>query len=181
MDLKKIAKEVSSLVNLVPAIAYGVLLWNDPHFLELLAASFLFFSFFPYYIVEEASKLPRNNVTKTRTVRNFLLSYAAGFAALWVFNAPPIVLAFSASLVAGHILAYFITPHWMMSTHSLLSVQTMTILALTGRLEAIPIFIIFLVFGWARIYLKAHTPMQYLAGGLVGFALTAAAFMAVGG
>ena len=181
MDLKQVAKEISNLVLLAPAIAYGVLLWEDPNFLVLAAAAFIFFAFVPQRIFDQSGKLPRNPKNKARAIRDSVLSYAAGFVVLWTFNAPAAVLAFSASVVVANLLAYFITPHWMISTHSLMSVQSMTILALKGRLEAIPIFAIFLIFGWARIYLKAHTPAQYVAGGIMGAALTAMALTAAGG
>ncbi|MCX6768080.1 MAG: hypothetical protein NTY90_05140 [Candidatus Micrarchaeota archaeon] len=175
MDSKTFAKKLSNLVILVPPIAYASLLYQSPNFLELVVASFIFFALIPYKLMENFQKMPRNPKTKLQAVGEFLLSFAAGFAALWYFNAPNTVLAFSASLVAAHVIAYAVTPYWMISTHSMMSMQPLTVLALQGRVEAWPVLVIFLVFGWARITLKAHTPMQYLAGGVVGSALTAIA------
>jgi len=137
--------------------------------------------FIPYYLISAFQKLPRNPKNKTRAIGEFILSFAAGFAIQWALNAPPLALAYSASLAAGHLIAYFITPYWMISTHSMMSMQPLTVLAMMGRVEAVPVFIVFLVYGWARIHLKAHTPMQYISGGVVGAALTAAAIAAVGG
>jgi len=180
VDSKDFAKKLSNLVMLMPPIAYGALLWQSPGFAELLAASFIFFAFIPHYLIEAFQKLPRTPANKTRAIGEFVLSFAAGFALLWALDAPAAVLAFSASLVANHLLAYFITPYWMISTHAMLSVPALVVFAMQGSIGAWPALLIYLIFGWARIHLKAHTPMQYLAGGAVGVLLTWVALAAVG-
>ena len=180
MDSKKFAQELSGLVTLVPPIAYGVLLANSHAFIELIICSFLFFAFIPNYIAEQITKLPRNPKNKRKMVWQFLLSYAAGFAIQWAFNAPGPVLAFSISLVVGHFLAYLITPHWMISTHAMLIAQPLTVLLLQSRIESIFLVAIFILMGWARVRLKAHTPLQYLTGGAVGAALTLVAMVSSG-
>ncbi len=100
------------------------------------------------------------------------MSFAAGFAVLWVFNALAAAVAFSASLAAGHVIAYAVTPYWMISTHSMMSMQSLTALFLLGRVEWVLALVIFIVFGWARLHLEAHTLMQYIMGGVVGVILT---------
>ena len=39
-------------------------------------------------------------------------------------------------------------------------------------LSAVPLILLLLVIGWARIYLKCHNIYQVLAGGLLGFTST---------
>lgn len=179
MDATQFARELSSWVVIAPPIAYAVLLLNSIYFIELIAVSFLFFAFLPQYFVGEFQKMPRNPKTKMKGIEWFLITFVLGFFVQWALNAPPVVLAFSISLVVGHLIAYVITPHWMISTHAMMTAQPLAVLAVNGRIESVALLVIFVAMGWARVHLKAHTPMQYLTGGTVGAALTLAALAGV--
>jgi membrane-associated phospholipid phosphatase len=178
MDAKLLAREITNLVVFLPPLAYGVLLAGAGAYLELIVTSFVFFAFLPQYFIEQFAKLPRSPKTKVIAVWQFLLAYAAGFAIQFALNAPAPALAFSISLVVGHLIAYYVTPNWLISTHGMIAAQSLAVFYAYGRVETLLLLVVFIIMGWSRVYLKAHTPLQYLTGGGVGAILT---LVALGG
>ena len=101
-----------------------------------------------------------------------MISYLVGSGVLFLVNAPAIVTAFMLCYAGNTMIMMIITLRWKISIHA-----AGVAAAATGLIYAIGVwaalfFTLLLPVGWARVRLKAHTPLQMLAGGLVTIAAT---------
>jgi membrane-associated phospholipid phosphatase len=100
-----------------------------------------------------------------------------GLAVVAVLGAPPQLVALIVAMVAGLVVTAAITRYWKISLHTAVAAGSATILTIvygpalftTGALVA--------VIGWSRIQQRDHTPLQVLAGALLGTAIAAAFFI----
>ncbi|MGV9383455.1 hypothetical protein ACWDRB_47115 [Nonomuraea sp. NPDC003707] len=108
---------------------------------------------------------------------------AAGFAAvmvglavLAVLDAPRVVVASAAVMLAWVLVMGAITLWWKISFHTGVSAGTAVMLA--HVLPAVPVLLVgallVAAIGWARVQVSHHTPTQALAGAAAGAAATAA-------
>jgi membrane-associated phospholipid phosphatase len=75
--------------------------------------------------------------------------------------------------MAGYKAAAFvvqsITRFWKISTHALgITAPLVALVVLYGQ-QPLPFAVLIPLVGWSRVYLKAHTTLQVIAGTLLGF------------
>lgn len=111
--------------------------------------------------------------TDDRTKRATLLllgalCYALGTAALYGIDAPPLMRVTAAAGVVSTLLVWWINRSYKISIHAAgIGGATCVLLLSTGG-AAWPCLLSWPAVAWARLYLRAHTPMQLGAGGALG-------------
>lgn len=111
--------------------------------------------------------------TADRTKRATLLllgalCYALGTAALYGIDAPPLMRVTAAAGVVSTLLVWWINRSYKISIHAAgIGGATCVLLLSTGG-AAWPCLLSWPAVAWARLYLRAHTPMQLGAGGALG-------------
>lgn len=104
------------------------------------------------------------------------LSVAVGLLALLWLGAPREVVALVVAMLAGLAVTLAVTAFWKISVHTAVAGGTITVLTLTyGPAIAAAIPLVALI-AWSRIELRDHTPMQTLAGTLVGASIATIVF-----
>ena len=99
----------------------------------------------------------------------FVLSYFLGTITLHLVNAPPLIVASMAGYTAASFVVQIITRYWKISTHALgITAPMVALVALYGQ-QPLPFAVLIPIVGWSRVYLKAHTLLQVIAGTLLGF------------
>ena len=96
------------------------------------------------------------------------LSVLITWAVLLVAGAPASVLAVQAAMVSGMVTALAITLVWKISMHAGVAAAAVVVATLLFGWWVSPAWLIVLAIGWSRIYTKAHTPAQVVAGVIVG-------------
>ncbi|MCS6989096.1 MAG: hypothetical protein NZM06_06210 [Chloroherpetonaceae bacterium] len=99
-------------------------------------------------------------------------SYVAGALALRLLNAPPLIVGFMMCYAINTIFIFLITLVWKISVH--VTSLGGPIAAMTYVFGAQSLWLLLLMppLAWARVHLRAHTPMQTIAGGALGFSAT---------
>jgi len=150
-----------------------------PEFWTLLAISTLFTSIGPMlyvfylYANDKISDLDMSvRAERQRVFSGFVISYTSGTLALLLVHAPPIMTATMGGYAAASIVTQAITRSWKISTHALgITAPIVVMLYLYGR-EPLPFVVLVPIVGWSRVYLKAHTLRQVLAGTGLGLGST---------
>jgi len=101
-----------------------------------------------------------------------IISYLVGSGVLLLVNAPPIITAFMLCYAGNTMIMMIITLRWKISIHAAGIAGPTTGLIYGIGVWAAVFFTLLVPVGWARVRLKAHTPLQMLAGGLVTIAAT---------
>ncbi len=97
----------------------------------------------------------------------FVVFYLLGTIALYFMHAPRIITAAMAGYTLSTIVVQYITRYWKISTHALgITAPLVALTILDGR-QPLPFLVLIPMVGWARVYLKAHTLAQVLAGALL--------------
>ena len=99
--------------------------------------------------------------------------YALGGAALYGISAPPLMLVTAASSVVNTFLVWWINRSYKISIHAAGVGGATYILLISVGSAAWPFLLSWPAVAWARLYLRAHTPMQLGAGGALGAGSTA--------
>jgi membrane-associated phospholipid phosphatase len=98
----------------------------------------------------------------------FVVFYLLGTIALYFVRAPSLLIAAMAGYTLSTAVVQYITRYWKISTHALgISAPLVAMTLLYGR-QPLPFLVLIPMVGWARVYLKAHTLMQVLAGCVLG-------------
>lgn len=121
----------------------------------------------------EIDSLEVNNRTRRkRPLIVTLVSHLIGFIVLRLIHAPDIVSALMFCYMLNTLIILLITFYWKVSVHAA---------GLAGPLAGLtfyfgsPIFILYpliIIVGLARVILKRHTPLQVIAGSILGFGCT---------
>jgi membrane-associated phospholipid phosphatase len=94
----------------------------------------------------------------------FVIFYSLGAAALWMAHAPRLMVAAMLGYVASTLIVGYITRYWKISTHALgITAPLVALTMLYGR-QPLPFLVLIPMVCWARVYLRAHTIAQVLAG-----------------
>ena len=102
----------------------------------------------------------------------FVVFYALGAIDLWLIHAPAIMTASMAGYAASALVVQWITRYWKISTHALgITAPLVALTVLFGQRPA-PFYILIPLVGWSRIYLRAHTLLQVVAGTLLALGTT---------
>lgn len=102
-----------------------------------------------------------------------ILSYIIGFGlVLWQVGGGALSAVMLCTLLASTIIM-IINFWWKISAHATGVGAPLAALVLAFGWTIAPLFLLIPVVGWARVYLKAHTLGQVIAGTLFGFGFTA--------
>ena len=94
----------------------------------------------------------------------FVVFYLLGSAALWLAHAPRLMIAAMLGYFASTLVVGYITRYWKISTHALgITAPLVALTMLYGR-QPLPFLVLIPMVCWARVYLRAHTVAQVLAG-----------------
>jgi membrane-associated phospholipid phosphatase len=154
---------------------FWVLLFNSAFFTSIGPMLFIF----ALYATDRISDLDMSIRSERQKVFSaFVIFFVLGTLDLGLIHAPKIMTATMAALAASSLVVQIITMYWKISTHALgITAPLVASLYLFGR-EPLPFFVLIPIVCWARVYLKAHTIRQVLAGSALG-ALTTVTFFAI--
>ena len=94
----------------------------------------------------------------------FIAFYCAGTIVLAISHAPALLVASMAGYTANTIIVGFITRYWKISTHAIGITAPLVALWTLYHPAPLPFFVLIPLVAWARVYLKAHTIAQVVAG-----------------
>jgi membrane-associated phospholipid phosphatase len=98
----------------------------------------------------------------------FVIFFVLGTIDLALIHAPTIMTATMAALAASSLVVQIITMYWKISTHALgITAPLVASLYIFSR-EPLPFFVLIPIVCWARVYLRAHTVLQVIAGTALG-------------
>ncbi len=119
---------------------------------------------------------------RLRQQRNGLLlvgvvSYMLGGIALYIAAAPVLLLAAGVSFAAATLLVFLVNLRWKISIHCVGVGGAASLLLLAfGLGEAWPCLLAVALVAWARLHLRAHTPLQVVAGLALGCGVSILSF-----
>jgi membrane-associated phospholipid phosphatase len=99
---------------------------------------------------------------------SFVVFYLLGTICMWLAHAPRLMIAVMAAYTLSTLVVQYITRYWKISTHALGITAPLVALTLLYGNQTLPFLVLIPMVGWARIYLRAHTPLQVLAGATLG-------------
>ncbi len=99
-------------------------------------------------------------------------SYLLGAGFLWVFNAPPTMVALMISYVVTSLVMLVITLRWKISIHAAGVAGPSMFLVLRYNLILWPFLLVTLLVCWSRWRLRVHTIEQLFAGALLSVLVT---------
>ncbi|HLI95137.1 MAG TPA: hypothetical protein VKT72_03500 [Candidatus Baltobacteraceae bacterium] len=94
----------------------------------------------------------------------FVIFYLLGTITLWLTHSPRLLIATMAGYSLSTIIVQYITRYWKISTHALGITAPLVALCLLYGSQPLPFLILIPMVCWARVYLKAHTVGQVVAG-----------------
>ena len=151
------------------ATDFWVLLFNSAFFTSIAPMLFIFY----LYATDRISDLDMSIRTeRERVFIAFVIFYALGALDLWLIHAPVIMTASMAAYAAATLVVQWITRYWKISTHALgITAPLVALTVLFGQRPA-PFYILIPLVGWSRVYLRAHTLLQVIAGTLLALFTT---------
>jgi hypothetical protein len=108
-----------------------------------------------------------------------LVSVAVGLLVLRWLDAPRPLFALVAAMVAGLAVALAITSFWKISIHAAAAAGTVACLAILVSPWWLLLTPLVALTGWARVEIRDHTPIQVLAGAIVGAVVAASVSLLV--
>lgn len=183
MDRLKLASRLSVALNapLITLVTFIplIFLYGFDHASILIAITSLFGCVLPLVMIFGLLKLKIIKDfyaydKKTRFIP-FLwtaLFYLLGVISLILVSSPPAVTALMACYFVNGIILMLITFKWKISIHAsgITSPFTALVYLLGGVM--LPLLLVVIPVGWARVELKAHTKMQVTAGAILSGLLT---------
>jgi membrane-associated phospholipid phosphatase len=94
----------------------------------------------------------------------FVIFDVCGAVALWLMHAPRLVIAAMLGYLVSTLVVQYITRYWKISTHAIGITAPLVALTLLYGRQPLPFMVLIPMVCWARVYLKAHTIMQVVAG-----------------
>ncbi len=98
----------------------------------------------------------------------FVIFYALGTCVLWGAHAPRLMTASMAGYTGASLVVQYITRYWKISTHALGITAPLVVLIYLYGAQPLPFLVLVPLVGWSRIWLRAHTTLQVLAGIALG-------------
>lgn len=143
---------------------FWILLFNSAFFTSIAPMLFIF----ALYATGRISDLDISvRAERERVFIVFVILYALGALDLWLIHAPVIMTASMAGYAASLLIVQWITRYWKISTHALgITAPLVAFTVLFGD-RPLPFYILIPLIGWSRIYLRAHTLLQVIAGTLL--------------
>jgi membrane-associated phospholipid phosphatase len=187
--LTDLARIFSTVCNpFVTSLALFVVLAHEEgqrgsSFWVLLLVSTLFTSIGPMlyvlwlYATDRISDLDMSiRRERERVFVGFVAFYLLGALALWRMHAPSLMVATMWGYVVASLVVQYITRYWKISTHALGITAPLVVMAVLYGTQPLPFLVLIPIVGWSRVYLKAHTLLQVIAGTALGFASVFAMF-----
>jgi membrane-associated phospholipid phosphatase len=138
-----------------------VLLGNSAFFTSIAPMLFIFF----LYATDRISDLDMSIRTeRERVFIAFVIFYALGAVDLYAIHAPAIMTASMAGYAASALVVQWITRYWKISTHALGVTAPLVALTVFFGERPLPFYALIPLVGWSRVYLRAHTVLQVIAG-----------------
>jgi membrane-associated phospholipid phosphatase len=138
-----------------------VLLGNSAFFTSIAPMLFIFY----LYATDRISDLDMSiRAERERVFIAFVIFYALGAVDLWALHAPAIITASMAGYAASALVVQWITRYWKISTHALGVTAPLVALTVLFGERPVPFYALIPLVGWSRVYLRAHTLLQVLAG-----------------
>ena len=172
-----LARILSTIFNpFLTALALFVILSHmESHgpygFWQLLFLSTFFTSIGPMlyifwlYATDRISDLDMSiRSERERVFGAFLIFYVVGTLVLWLVHAPTLMIATMTGYSLATGVAQYITRYWKISTHALGITAPLVALTLLYGREPLPFLVLIPMVCWARVYLRAHTVAQVVAG-----------------
>jgi len=146
------------------ATDFWILLFNSAFFTSIGPMLFIF----SLYATDRISDLDMSiRAERERVFIAFVVFYAVGALDLWLIRAPAIMTASMAAYAASALVVQWITRYWKISTHALgITAPLVAFTVLFGE-RPLPFYVLIPLVGWSRVYLRAHTPLQVVAGTLL--------------
>jgi membrane-associated phospholipid phosphatase len=94
----------------------------------------------------------------------FVIFFVLGTIDLWLIGAPAIITASMAGYAVSSLVVQWITRYWKISTHALGITAPLIALCVIYGTRPLPFLILIPIVCWARVYLRAHTVLQVIAG-----------------
>jgi membrane-associated phospholipid phosphatase len=94
----------------------------------------------------------------------FVVFDFCGAAALWLLHAPKLMIAAMLGYFVSTLVVQYITRYWKISTHAIGITAPLVALTLLFGRQPLPFMVLIPMVCWARVYLRAHTIAQVLAG-----------------
>jgi membrane-associated phospholipid phosphatase len=138
-----------------------ILLFNSAFFTSIAPMLFILY----LYATDKISDLDMSiRAERERVFIAFVIFYALGALDLWAIHAPAIMTASMAGYAASALVVQWITRYWKISTHALgITAPLIALTVLFGE-RPLPFYALIPLVGWSRVYLRAHTLMQVVAG-----------------
>ena len=148
---------------------FMVLLFNSAFFTSIAPMLFIFY----LYATDRISDLDMSiRAERERVFIAFVIFYALGAIDLWLIHAPTIMTASMAGYAASALIVQWITRYWKISTHALGVTAPLVALTVLFGERPVPFYALIPLVGWSRVYLRAHTLLQVLAGTLLAIVNT---------
>jgi membrane-associated phospholipid phosphatase len=146
---------------------FWMLLFNSAFFTSIGPMIYVFW----LYATGRISDLDMSiRAERERVFVVFVLFFALGTIDLWLIGAPAIVTASMAGYAVSSLVVQWITRYWKISTHALGITAPLIALCVLYGTRPVPFLVLIPIVCWARVYLRAHTLLQVVAG--VGLATT---------
>ena len=140
---------------------FFVLLGNSAFFTSIAPMLFIFY----LYATDRISDLDMSiRAERERVFIAFVIFYALGAIDLWLIHAPAIMTASMAGYAASALVVQWITRYWKISTHALGITAPLVALTVLFGTRPLPFYVLIPLVGWSRVYLRAHTLLQVIAG-----------------
>ncbi|MGD0051199.1 MAG: phosphatase PAP2 family protein [Vulcanimicrobiaceae bacterium] len=148
---------------------FWILLFNSAFFTSIAPMLFIF----GLYATDRISDLDMSiRAERERVFIAFVIFYALGALDLWLIHAPPIMTASMAGYAASALVVQWITRYWKISTHALGITAPLVALTVLFGARPAPFYALIPLVGWSRVYLRAHTVLQVIAGTLLALTTT---------
>jgi membrane-associated phospholipid phosphatase len=105
---------------------------------------------------------------RERVFGMFVIFYAIGTLVLWLIHAPALLVASMAGYTAAALVVQYITRYWKISTHALGITAPLVVLIYLYGDQPLPFLVLIPIVAWSRVWLRAHTTLQVLAGIALG-------------
>jgi membrane-associated phospholipid phosphatase len=140
---------------------FWVLLFNSAFFTSIGPMIYVFW----LYATGRISDLDMSiRSERERVFVVFVIFFALGTIDLWMIGAPSILTASMAGYAMSSLVVQWITRYWKISTHALGITAPLIALCVLYGSRPVPFLVLIPIVCWARVYLRAHTVLQVLAG-----------------
>lgn len=103
----------------------------------------------------------------------FVVLDVLGAIALWILHAPRLMIAAMLGYLVSTLIVQYITRYWKISTHAIGITAPLAALTMLYGRQPLPFMVLIPMVCWARVYLKAHTIAQVVAGAALAICTTA--------